>query len=417
MTIFKTIKYLSRFLTLFLPCIVLGQTVNTGDVVVTSGTVFSTVADFNNTATGRFVNDGDVYIYANWNNDGVVDFLEPTGLTRYVGENTQLISGSEYSYLYNALFNNASAQPAFNLSGAISVANESAYRLGIVDNDNFGGIFQFEQDAYHVFTSNDSHVDGAVEKVGDNPFEYPIGDAGYFRFAGISDSDTTTEVFSGKYFFESTNTNYPVANTSGNITLIDRAEHWTIENTSATLEVLVTLSWNLDTTPSDILVAPYEAIHIVRWDAALQLWVDEGGVVDTTAQTVTTAVSDYGVFTLARIREDRLLPCALTVVNLITPNGDGMNDFFEVRQAVNDSSCAQNVKVIIFNRWGAKVYEGENYDTTSTPFGGYSEGKRTINKGEKLPTGTYFYILTFNYQDNGSTNQYKKAGYLYINGN
>ena len=400
---------------LIAPFFGLSQTVNTGQVVITSGTIFSTVADFNNTATGSFVNDGDAYIYGNWNNDGVVDFLEPTGLTRYVGENTQLISGSEYSYLYNALFNNASAQPAFNLSGAISVANESAYRLGIVDNDNFGGTFQFEQDAYHVFTSNDSHVDGAVEKVGDNPFEYPIGDAGYFRFAGISDPDTTTEVFSGKYFFESTNTNYPVDNVRDGITLIDGAEHWTIENTSATSEVLVTLSWNTNTTPSDILEAPYEAIHIVRWDAAQQLWVDEGGVVDATAQTVTTAVSDYGIFTLARVTE-RILPCVLTVVDLMTPNGDGINDFFEVSQPVNNSSCAQNIKVMIFNRWGAKVYEGENYDTTSTPFEGYLEVKRTINKGEKLPTGTYFYILTFNYQNNGSTNQHKKAGYLYING-
>jgi len=398
------------------PCIVLGQTVNTGEVVVTSGTVFSTVADFNNTTTGRFVNDGDAYIYGNWNNDGVVDFLETTGLTRYVGENTQLLSGIEYSYLYNALFNNASAQPAFNLSGAISVANESTYRLGIVDNDNFGGTFQFEQDAYHVFTSNDSHVDGPVEKVGDNPFEYPIGDGGYFRFAGISEPDTTTDVFIGKYFFEPTTTNYPVDNVSDGITLIDSAEHWTIERTNATSEVLITLSWDVNTTPSDILVAPYEAIHIVRWDAALELWIDQGGVVDTTAQTVTTAVSDYGVFTLARVTE-RILPCALTVIDLMTPNGDGMNDFFEVIQPINDSSCAENIKVMIFNRWGAKVYEGENYDTISTPFGGYSEGIGTISRGEKLPTGTYFYVLTFDYQDNGSTHQYKKAGYLYINGN
>lgn len=396
------------------------QTVNTGDLTISPETIFSTVSDFDNTSTGSFINDGDVYVYANWNNDGVVDFMGDTGLTRYIGDNIQTLSGSQFCYLYNALFDNASSQLAFNLSGAISIANESDFEMGIVDNDNYGGTFQFEIDADHNYTSDDSHVDGPVVKVGDDAFIYPIGDRGYYRFAGISSPDVESHIFTGKYFFEETNTSYPVTNMGSNLVLVDNAEHWTIEPIlSYTKDVMVTLSWSDLTTPTEILAEPLDALRIARWDDALQLWVDEGGVVDVDNQTVTTAVDAYGVFTLARINEGEVLPCELTIYNLVTPNGDGYNDFFNIEQAVDDTTCANNMNVKIFNRWGTLVYEASSYDEiTTSKFYGYSDGNVTISRNRKLPTGTYFYILTFDYElDNTNKRNFKKAGYLYINGN
>ena len=395
------------------------QTTNIGDVSVTQGTIVSTVGDFNNTQTGSFFNDGDVYVYANWNNDGLVDFNGNTGLTRFIGSSVQNITGLNISFLYNALFDNPSLQPAFQLSGGISIENESSFDQGIVDNDDFGGTFVFESDADHVFTSDESHVDGPVQKVGDNTFTYPIGDSGYYRFAEISGPDLDTENFQGQYFFEETNTNYPVSNLGPNLTVIDSAEHWTIDPIEGNSNVLVTLSWDAVTTPSEIFADPIEAIHIARWDEVLQLWVDEGGAVNEANQTVTAAVDAYGVFTLARIDASDIIPCSLTVYNLITPNDDGINDFFNIEQAINDTTCAQNMHVEIYNRWGVKVYEANNYDETPTSkFYGYSDGRATINRNDRLPTGTYFYILTFDYRDEaqGALRKFKKDGYLYING-
>jgi len=65
----------------------------------------------------------------------------------------------------------------------------------------------------------------------------------------------------------------------------------------------------------------------------------------------------------------------INVPNIITPNGDGKNDTFQI---VGLSSFP-NSELIIFNRWGAEVYRSANY----------------LNDwdGKGLSEGTYYYIL------------------------
>ncbi|WP_299363534.1 gliding motility-associated C-terminal domain-containing protein [Winogradskyella sp.] len=394
------------------------QTINTGDLYVMPNTQFSTVAAFENTASGTFINDGEAFIYSHFANNGIVDFTPGnTGYTRFEGTAIQQLSGANISYFYDVRFNNPSSSTAsFELSSEISIDNEADFNEGIVKNDDFGGLVIFENNASHMGAYDGSHVDGQVQKNGDTSFEYPIGDAQWFRYAAISAPDTANDVFTAKYFFEDTNTNYPVSNLGPNLVLVDTAEYWTVERSTGDSDVLVTLTWDDNTTPADILQAPLEGIHIVRWDPSLQLWIDEGGVIDEANQTVTTAVDDYGVFTLGRVKRSAILPCDLTIYNLLTPNDDGINDVFEIRQAINDTSCAQNMNVKIFNRWGVKVFEAQDYDEGNKMFNGFSEGRATVGN-DHLPIGTYFYILTFDYQEGTNTQQFKKAGYLYINGN
>ncbi|MEC3908726.1 gliding motility-associated C-terminal domain-containing protein [Tamlana sp. 2201CG12-4] len=394
------------------------QTTNIGELYINPGTQFSTIMPFNNTPSGVFINDGDAYIYANWNNDGVVDFSGATGLTRYVGDTVQQITGSQASYLYNCLFNNIAAQHAFELSGTISITNEVEYNNGIVDNESYGGDFIFEQEAIHVNTNDDSHINGPVIKNGSTSFTYPVGAGGFYRLAGISAPNTGSEVFTSKYFFEDTNVNYPIAKRSSRLEHIDNAEHWLIERTNGNTDVLITLSWNKAITPESIITEPYNAIHIARWDDDLKSWVDEGGLVNKDAQTVTTAVNKYGVFTLARINDDNMLPCGLLVHNLITPNKDGINDYLKIKTATGRASCVKRLGIKVFNRWGIKVFESDDYGVDGNVFSGFSNGRLTISKNNKLPTGTYYYILEVDYT-NGDTSMVqtvKKADYLYING-
>jgi len=268
----------------------IAQTVNTGDLTVATGTVISTVSDFVNTENGVFINDGETFIYAHFKNEGMVDHTETTGTTYFQGTAVQQISGGSISYFYNVYFDNdASETASFELSNEISIANEATFNEGIVKNDDFGGRFIFENNAGHNGTYDGSHVDGLVQKIGDNSFEYPIGDVQLFRYAAISAPGSANDVFSAKYFLETTNDKYPVANLGPNLELIDNSEHWIIERTSGESDVLITLSWSLDTTPLAILDSPLEAIHIARWGPINQLWVDEGGAVDENARTVTAA--------------------------------------------------------------------------------------------------------------------------------
>lgn len=392
------------------------QTVNVGELYVTEGAQLSTVGNFDNKGTGTFMNDGEAFFYANFNNEGTIDHIGEVGYTRFQGQSVQQLSGGATSYFYDVLFDNdASNTESFQLSNEISIAGEANFDEGIIKNDDFGGLVIFEDNAVHTGVFDRSHVDGFVQKDGDESFTYPIGDGGFYRFASISAPDDLGDVFTSKYYLENTNDNYPVANRTGILEVIDGAEHWTLTRDGGNSDVLLTLSWESTTTPEAIYAEPQAgAIRVVRWDENSQLWVDEGGAVDVANKTVTTslALEEYGVFTLGRIIPGIILPGDVVVYNGITPDGDGSNDYFIID---NIQNLANNT-VEVYNRWGVKVFETSNYDSNGNVFRGYSDGRVTINRDEKLPTGTYFYILNYDYTAANVTERIKQAGYLYLNG-
>ncbi|MBT8276603.1 MAG: gliding motility-associated C-terminal domain-containing protein, partial [Bacteroidia bacterium] len=100
------------------------------------------------------------------------------------------------------------------------------------------------------------------------------------------------------------------------------------------------------------------------------------------------------------------------IFNGITPDGDGLNDLFRV---VGIEEYPNN-NMKIFNRWGVLVWETDGYGGSNgeeNVFRGISDGRATVRQGDMLPTGTYYYVLTFLGEDNPGESSY--AGYLYIN--
>ncbi|MFO8088178.1 MAG: gliding motility-associated C-terminal domain-containing protein [Bacteroidales bacterium] len=83
--------------------------------------------------------------------------------------------------------------------------------------------------------------------------------------------------------------------------------------------------------------------------------------------------------------------CDLTIPNVITPNGDGKNDYFVIKGLENYPGS----ELIILDRNGKKVYISDNYQNDFD--------------GAGLPRGSYYYILVVN-----SNNQTIKKGNLNI---
>ncbi|MGB5666371.1 MAG: gliding motility-associated C-terminal domain-containing protein, partial [Maribacter sp.] len=96
------------------------------------------------------------------------------------------------------------------------------------------------------------------------------------------------------------------------------------------------------------------------------------------------------------------------VFNVITPNGDGVHDVLTI-SGLDDNP---NNTLRIYNRWGVLVYSTKAYNTEGNVFDGTSEGRVTINTDNKLPVGTYFYILDYEVTT-GKTKSI--TGYIYIN--
>ncbi|WP_461533725.1 gliding motility-associated C-terminal domain-containing protein [Sinomicrobium sp.] len=389
----------------------MAQTVNTGILSISPDTEVSTLGHFNNRGSGDMLNDGTFYIYGNWNNDGLVSFSpgQQSGNTLFKGMyGKQQLSGSMPSDFYNVLFDNPASQPAFELSGDISISGLADFTDGIVDGDDFGGMVIFQQGATHSGVADHSFVDGQVRKVGDEPFVYPIGDEKMYRMAAMSQPNNPEDHFTSQYILKNSDLQYPHFEKEVIIDQIDDAEYWEIERTGGESVVVLTLSWDERTTPASLLSDETgKALHIVRWDEISGQWVDEGGVANVEEKTITSAVSGYGIFTLGKVLVDDTPKHDLIVYNGISPNGDNRNDFFFVKglERYPDNT------VEIYNRWGVKVYEGRGYDNSAIRFNGYSNGRATINSGQKLPTGTYFYIIK--YKENNVTRDL--SGYLYMN--
>lgn len=89
------------------------------------------------------------------------------------------------------------------------------------------------------------------------------------------------------------------------------------------------------------------------------------------------------------------------IPQLVSPNGDGKNETFEIKGIQQFT----NSELQIFNRWGNKVYSMKNYDNS---FDGTANFK-SVNG--KLPTGTYFFILSLGNAENKTYNGYFQLAY------
>src|SRR5690606_16239843 len=383
------------------------STINNGLLLVRPHTEFSTYFDFKNEASGNVLNDGDIYFYGDYHNEGLFSYTtnSTTGYVVFEGKNKaiQSISGNSPSSFYDVLFNKPGGQHSFHLTNDIANAGTVNLTNGVVlmDKEN-GGAFVFLKGAKHINTADRSHVNGEVTKVGNEAFTYPVGDGGYYRFAGISAPSNVVETYTGEYFLENSDPQYPHASRTGIIEVIDNKEYWVINQSTPTdNSVLVTLSWDNRTTPAPLTANEAAGLHIVRWDETQQLWVDEGGVVDYAARTVTTPVNveGFGVFTLGKIKEKDLNPGDVVIYQGVSPDGDGVNDYF----IIDNIEQFPDNQVTIFNRWGRKVFETRSYNSNGNVFRGYAEGNAIVNKGDMLPTGTYYYVVEYLYDRDGQS--------------
>ncbi|MBP7514503.1 MAG: gliding motility-associated C-terminal domain-containing protein, partial [Flavobacteriales bacterium] len=114
------------------------------------------------------------------------------------------------------------------------------------------------------------------------------------------------------------------------------------------------------------------------------LWTVENGVCPATSDTMLITIDDCSEF---------------TIPDAFSPNGDGVNDLYVIEglEFYKDNSFQ------VYNRWGTQVLERSPYNNN---WDGRSEA--SLNWGEELPEGTYYYILDLGNGDEPYT------GYIYL---
>ena len=128
------------------------------------------------------------------------------------------------------------------------------------------------------------------------------------------------------------------------------------ENKSADSIPLSNWTWVFPDSSSTNLLSP-DFVFTEETDSVLFIYQTVDGCTDTIFIPIT--VNDF----------------KLELYNVFTPNGDGINDTYEIP---NLDRYISN-QFIVFNRWGERVFEAKNYDNDWD--------------GGKLPDGVYYYIL------------------------
>ncbi|MDY0781516.1 gliding motility-associated C-terminal domain-containing protein [Tenacibaculum sp. IB213877] len=400
------------FVSLFAVCMNLyPQLQNNGVISIKENTEFSIYENLYVHQNAEIVNNGEMYLFKNFSNNGNINFNDSqiSSVFYLVGDEQQKINGSGTSIFYDVEFNNLKGNHAFTLEKELNIYGTTFFVNGIV-HESEEGILTYHQDASYRYLKDASYVNNKVNKIGDAAFTFPVGDFKEEEFvvrsASISAPDSIDDKFFVSFNWENSEVNFSSNQKEESIGLIDMNEYWEIKSNNTASSVAITLTWNEVTTP-DFILSNVDNMIIVRWNG--EKWVDEGGVVNSLNNEITSLVSEYGVFSLA-IKNTLVTDSNVDFdsSDSFSPNNDGVNDFFVIPKL---AEFYPNFKMKIYNRYGNIVYDYSNKGSLNPKWwDGKSYGRLTISSNDDLmPAATYWYIVDFN---DGKTKPYQSWVYL-----
>ncbi len=144
---------------------------------------------------------------------------------------------------------------------------------------------------------------------------------------------------------------------------------------------------NLDPSSLRIVEQPISGA-LAAIDASFILTIDYSGIVFVGTDQLSIEACDLaGACATSVIFIEVNLPGdpPVTVYNAVSPNGDEKHDFLEIENI----DFYEGNRLIIFNRWGKKVFEVSGYDNDVVKFSGIGN----TGGAKELPSGTYYYQL------------------------
>ena len=175
----------------------------------------------------------------------------------------------------------------------------------------------------------------------------------------------------------------------------------TARNTPVTIDVLANDTPNGATAPT-VVTAPLNGTAVVNTDGTIEYTPRTGfkGV-----DTLVYELCNAGGCATATVSIE--VTHKLIAYNGVSVNGSEKNNHFHIAgiEAYPDNT------VRIYNRWGVKVFEVQHYDNVRNVFKGISEGRVTVEAADKLPQGTYYYVIE--YVDENNQKQ-TMVGWLYL---
>lgn len=289
--------------------------------------------------------DFSIELEGNWTNSG--DFLEHEGAVIFTGTGGQtLISGGTAEGFYDYTINNTSVA-SLTIEDDISASNSLTFVDGIIYRGVAGTeVVRILDGAAVSGASNNSHVDGQVEKTGNVAFDFPVGKNDFYRPISIGAPSIGATGFIAEYFQEDPHPTFDDGSLEASLDRISSCEYWILDHSNGVLgNATVTLSWITETSCGVSMISD---LSVARWDGAI--WRNEGNGGTTGADAAGTiisgaAVTSFSPFTLASISDFNPLPIELLSfdatlvydqVNLEWVTASEINnDFFTIERSSN----------------------------------------------------------------------------------
>lgn len=248
--------------------------------------------------------DGTLLLAGNWNNQvGAAAFDAGEGSVYWTGNaQQQLYSVSGSEQFYEVYVDNPAGLLLNNTN--LRVRNLMVFQNGIVsgNQDHTSTTYmprvEFADDALAFGASNSSYVAAWVRKEGNDAFTFPVGDDGHYAPVSMSAPAAVTDHFTALYRHTSPAPYYDINQKSPTLSHVSNCEFWMLNRTAGTSAVTVTLSYE-DTRSCGVTTGQETDLRVAHWTGSQ--WFDEGGTVNTTSRTVSTAapVTSFSPFTLA----------------------------------------------------------------------------------------------------------------------
>ncbi|MDC6365994.1 MULTISPECIES: gliding motility-associated C-terminal domain-containing protein [Flavobacteriaceae] len=351
---------------------------------------------YNGSGAIRIHNNGNIGFHTDLINDA--NFDQNDGLAGFYGDNILSVSGSippTFSDIEIMAPGNVLLENTVNVENNVnfidgdflSTTSDQTVFLNFMDTGFFSG------------ESNASKVTGFAAITNRSFFSFPVGDEDLLRPL-LLNSESNTSLAVCAYFFEnpsnptSISDSFNVNKKTREIGFVSDTEFWIIQSD---VPAQVTINWNQRSALATIPNATFESILVVGWSKTTNQWEiignsGQGGDLERGfINSLTFVPSDYAAITFGTVP----LPKDTFAVNnptlgnyFLSPNGDGINDFL----VIEGMSESPNNTLLLFNRFGQKVFQKTNYVNEFT--GVTNTGSFIMSQDIGLPEGIYYYLVT-----------------------
>ena len=319
---------------------------------------------------GTIINNGDMQVGGSWINNNQYDAGQ--GKITFNSDLPQLINHNDQSFSRLTI-----SGGGIKLIGAdITIEEELVLTEGIIETENNSRVI-VNSEAVVSGGSDQAHIHAPVYHHGNGEKIFPIGNGTLYLPVTLENVEDPSAIVGIELIEDGTS-----LLKAPSLAEISNTRYWRIDvaagipNSRIILPVRdEPLLTNLD----DIVVAQSSSLT-QNFDG-----IGQSAVEGTMANGMVTSNDFVTVpfVALATVNDD----APIVVYNAISPNNDefGRNEFLTIGNIENYPGNTFS----LFNRWGDKVFEIQNYNNKDRVF----LGRSNINGEKDLVNGTYFYVI------------------------